>query len=186
MQRAFSGVIPSPVASSCLLPRSNPYSFPPPPPTLPFPPHRYKQVASHLIAVVAPVAAAEKLLNTTWHRLENAKTQQVVHRAAAYTVPFSVAASVAAMYSVREIANRVDQPESARMLCRGHEDYALPSPAPSARTTARLHRQCLPKLSGGFSLLAPSSRDADMCGGHALMTSCRTMPCVGSRSSAPT
>jgi len=83
----------------------------------------YKQVASHLIAVVAPVAAAEKLLNTTWHRLENAKTQQVVHRAAAYTVPFSVAESIAALYAVHGLPI----PPKTRLVTAGNPYKVTPA-----------------------------------------------------------
>jgi len=60
----------------------------------------YTMTSKHTIEVTAPVASAEKLLNTTWRKLSNAETKQSVHRAGAYTIPAQVAGSVDAMFSV--------------------------------------------------------------------------------------
>ena len=62
---------------------------------------RFTKVGTHLIEVECPVAVAEDMLSTTFHRIENAQHQQVVNRASTeYTIPAHVAGSIEAIFSV--------------------------------------------------------------------------------------
>lgn len=60
----------------------------------------YTFMNQFLIDVDTPVAQAEKLFNTSWSRLANAKTGQEVHRATAFTIPTHVERSIEAVFSV--------------------------------------------------------------------------------------
>jgi hypothetical protein len=53
-------------------------------------------INSHLIDVTVDVTRADKLFSTTWHRLENTGTGQVVNRALGYAIPDSVEDAIAA------------------------------------------------------------------------------------------
>jgi hypothetical protein len=53
-----------------------------------------------LIEVDTAVGVAEKLLQTTWNRVENSLTAQTVHRASGFTIPSHVEDSIAAVFSV--------------------------------------------------------------------------------------
>ena len=60
----------------------------------------YTMTSKHTLEVTTSVAAAEKLLNTTWNNHVNTATKQSVHRAGAYTIPSQVSGSIAALFSV--------------------------------------------------------------------------------------